>query len=82
MDKETAELLLPIVNDLDYFSGLQKYAEYRIKQLHKSLYALTDLNEILRVQGQIKELVKFETLKDEVQRVQEAVKNGSYVVKK
>lgn len=66
MQKKDGERFLPLVNDLESYKSLQSYAEYRITLLQKSLETLVEINDILRIQGQIKELRRFETLKEEV----------------
>lgn len=66
MNKQEAEPFLQLVNDVGYYKLILEYAEYRIKLLQKSMETLVDINDILRIQGQIKELRRFETLKDEV----------------
>ena len=56
---------LPLVND-ELFATLQIYANWRIAQLRYHLEAESDLNMIYRLQGQIQELKRFKTLRDEV----------------
>lgn len=56
---------LPLVND-ELFATLQIYANWRITQLRYHLDAESDLNMIYRLQGQIQELKRFKTLRDEV----------------
>jgi hypothetical protein len=74
MIKQEAEDFLPLVNNVEYFKLVQEYAEYRIKQLHRSLEGIVDTNEMLRVQGQIRELRRFETLRTEVQNPTDIIK--------
>lgn len=66
MQRQDGEQLLPLVNNVEYFNIVLEYAEYRIKQLHKSIETAADLNEVLRIQGQIKELRRFKNLRAEV----------------
>jgi hypothetical protein len=68
MQKYEAEDFLPLVNNVEYFKLVQEYAEYRINLLQKSLETLVEINDILRVQGQIKELRRFQNLRVEVQQ--------------
>jgi hypothetical protein len=44
MIKQEAEDFLPLVNNVEYFKLVQEYAEYRIKQLHRSLEGIVDTN--------------------------------------
>lgn len=66
MDQQLARELLLIVNDQYGMDMLKKYALYRIEQLRKQLDNVTDTVELHRVQGQIKELKRFDTLREEV----------------
>lgn len=66
MNKELARSMLILVNSPHDILLLQQYANYRIDHLRKQLDSLTDSVEIYRVQGQIKELKRLETLRDEV----------------
>lgn len=66
MTRDEAESLLPLINDVEIFGLVKLYAENRIKFLQKSLEQTMDFNEILRIQGQIRELRRFETLRDEI----------------
>lgn len=67
MDRKIAESLLPVVNDSLDLEALQDYASYRIEQVHlKALEKSTNMEEILRIQGAIKELRRFASLREEV----------------
>jgi hypothetical protein len=63
MDKMVARELLPLVNDPEDFASLVGYADYRISVLSKELETSVDINIILRLQGQIKELRRMHDLK-------------------
>lgn len=56
--------ILPLVNDPHSFDLLVEYAEYRISELHKILETTNQL-ELGVIQGQIKELRRLISLRDE-----------------
>lgn len=64
LDKQLARNLLPLVNSA-LNEDLIEYANYRIKILNTTLENSVEINDILRVQGQIKELRRLLTLKVE-----------------
>lgn len=67
MDKEIARLLVPLVpksND-DLF---EIYVNSRVNYLHRQLETLSEVNEIMKVQGQIKEVRRLLTLREEIQK--------------
>lgn len=66
MIKQEAEQFLPLVNDVEYYKLLQEYAKHRIRLLQDQLEKTVDHYDMLRIQGQLKELRRFETLKEEV----------------
>lgn len=63
MDKSLLEILLPFVNDPYTQQALTAYAEYRIALSHRELEADGDPQ---KPRGQIKELRRLLTLRDEV----------------
>lgn len=65
IDTHIARDLLPLVNDPEQLKSLLDYVEYRIKYMSRTLEVSTDLHEILRAQGAIKELRRFENLREE-----------------
>lgn len=65
MEKETARSFIPMVNDLDFYEDLKKYAAYRITVLIKDLETC-ELTRVDKIQGQIKELRLLLSLKEEV----------------
>ncbi len=65
MEKETARSFIHMVNDLDFYEDLKKYAAYRIAVLLKDLET-AELTRIDKIQGQIKELRLLLSLKEEV----------------
>lgn len=66
MDKEIARSLLPLVNDKEYLDKLIEYAEHRIALHHKNLEIAKTFEEVQKIQGSIRELKFFHTLRDEV----------------
>lgn len=64
LDKYLARNLIPLVNLNN--DALLEYAMYRLAILRNELETLVEINDILRIQGQIKELRRLITLKDEV----------------
>lgn len=65
MDKEIARKFIPMVNDPEFFADLKLYAAYRIEILRKEL-EVCELGQVQSLQGQIKELKKICTLRDEI----------------
>lgn len=66
MDKQLARQLLLVVNDNYTVDAFKQYASDRIDYLRKQLDSLTDPVAIYRIQGQITELKRFESLREEV----------------
>lgn len=66
MDKIQFRSLLPLVNEKSQMELLQSYADIRIENLLKQLETEQGLNRIREIQGCIKELRRFKTLRDEV----------------
>lgn len=64
LDKYLARNLIPLVNVNN--DALLEYAMYRLGILRNELETLIEINDILRIQGQIKELRRLITLRDEV----------------
>lgn len=64
LDKYLARSLIPVVNTNN--DALIEYANYRIDMLRHDLETLVEINDILRIQGQIKEIRRLLTLRDEV----------------
>jgi hypothetical protein len=66
MDKSFYRLLLPLVNNKEQMNLLHYYVAARIEGLRDLLEKQKDPQRILEVQGAIKELRRFKTLRDEV----------------
>ena len=66
MDKQFYRSLLLLVNTTEQMDLLHKYAAARIEGLRDLLEKQKDPQRILEVQGAIKELRRFKTLRDEV----------------
>jgi hypothetical protein len=64
LDKYVARNLIPLVNTNN--DALLEYAMYRLGILRNELETLVEINDILRIQGQIKELRRLITWRDEV----------------
>lgn len=58
--------MIMLVNTLPAMEALEEYITWRIEQNNKTLQQVNDFNEILRVQGAIRELQRFSKLRDEV----------------
>jgi len=65
LTKQLARGLLPLVNTQTNNDVLCEYATYRIGVIQKELETSVDINTILRLQGQIKELRRLLDLKAE-----------------
>ena len=69
---DTVRKLLPMVNNKQNEERIAAYVSDRIAYLHKCLEQSQTFEEVLRIQGQIKEARRLDTLKDEVRaRVKE-----------
>lgn len=66
MKKETAKLMVRVVNDPDYLNILLAYVDEQIDMYHGWLETERDIQKINYMQGCIAELKKFKTLRDEV----------------
>ena len=66
MDNEFFISLLPLVNDKLQFQSVQDYAKGRIDILLRQLSTERDMNNVVRMQGAIAELRRFDTLREEV----------------
>lgn len=66
MDRMQYRELLPLVNDKDQMDRLLAYVGYRITTLRDQLEHSNDPQHIRLIQGEIKELRRFYTLRDEV----------------
>ena len=66
MDNEFFISLLPLVNDKLQFQSVQDYANGRIDILLRQLSTERDMNNVVRIQGAIAELRRFDTLREEV----------------
>ena len=66
MDNEFFISLLPLVNDKLQFQSVQDYAKGRIDILLRQLSTERDMNNVVRIQGAIAELRRFDTLREEV----------------
>jgi len=65
MTPDTAKKLLPLVNVVKHNDALQVYALERIAFLHRQLEIATSFDEVKELQGALKEMRKFLTLKEE-----------------
>ncbi len=66
MIKEVAKQLLPIVNVKKNTDALEVYMNHRIDELHKLLEQHEDIYNINKAQGEIKDVRRLKTLRDEV----------------
>lgn len=66
MDNKQALKILPLVNDTVTYPSLLEYIEYRISLLKDILSTTESEIEVRKIQGQIKELTRFRTLRDEI----------------
>lgn len=65
MEKDIAVKLRGLIGKLEK-NFFEEYTNWRISLLYKQLESLSDVNEIFKVQGQIKELKRLLTLKEEI----------------
>lgn len=69
---DTARKLLAMVNNKQNMDRLGAYVHDRIAYLHRELESKEDHKDILRIQGQIKEVKRLLTLREEtVQKAEE-----------
>ena len=66
MEREFARSLLPLVNDKEGSVLLLGYIEHRVQKLKDALCIAKSFDEVCQLQGSIRELNRFETLKSEV----------------
>ena len=66
MDQKNYRQLLPLVNDKDQMDRLQTYVGHRIETMRDQLEKISDVDQIKAMQGAIRELRRFHTLRDEV----------------
>lgn len=66
VSKELAQKLLPLVNDTEVMRDLQLYIASRIAFLKDELATAKTFEEVRAMQGAIKELNRFKTLRDEI----------------
>lgn len=66
MRKDTAQKLLPWINSKRFEEYVEIYTQERLDMLRRALEQSSDPSEIFRLQGQIKEIRRFQTLPDEV----------------
>jgi len=72
LQDNTVRKLLPMVNNRQNEERIAAYVSDRISYLHKQLEQCSTVEEMNKVQGQLKEVRRLGTLKDEVtQRVKE-----------
>ena len=62
---ETARKLLSLVNNRQNMDRLGAYVEDRLSFLHRELESQTEPHAVYRLQGQIKEVRRLLTLRDE-----------------
>jgi hypothetical protein len=65
MSPDIAKKLLPLVNVDKHTHALHAYAVERIAFLHRQLEIATSYEEVKELQGSLKEMRKFLTLKEE-----------------
>lgn len=68
MDKQFYRDILLLVNRKETYDLLQEYVDKRISVLQEQLEITLDETAIRLIQGSIKELRRFKTLREEVQR--------------
>ena len=66
MIKEVAKKLLKLVNVKSNTDLLELYMNHRINIIHKQMEQAPNMQDINQMQGAIKELRRFQTLRDEV----------------
>ena len=66
MDKKFCRDILLMVNQKDTYEMLQVYVEYRIATLREQLENAHDIDKMRQIQGSIRELKRFKTLRDEI----------------
>jgi len=66
MIKEVAKKLLKLVNVKSNTDLLELYMNDRISIIHKQMEQAPNMQDINQMQGAIKELRRFQTLRDEV----------------
>ena len=66
MKKEVAKKLLKLVNVKSNTDLLELYMNDRISIIHKQMEQAPNMQDINQMQGAIKELRRFQTLRDEV----------------
>lgn len=66
MDKKFCRSILLMVNQKDTYEMLQDYVEYRIATLREQLENAHDVDQMRQIQGSIRELKRFKTLRDEI----------------
>lgn len=67
MISDVARAVRPLFSSPEAFSALLVWVESRIKTLSEQLHSAPDMETVLRIQGQISELKRLRTLRDEVQ---------------
>ena len=68
MDKQFYRDILLLVNRKETYDLLQEYVDKRISVLQEQLEITLDETSIRLIQGSIKELRRFKTLREEVQK--------------
>lgn len=69
MSPEVKRDLLPFVNQRDFDRFVKIYVDERLDILRRSLEITSDINDIYKTQGQIKEVKRLLTLIEEVREV-------------
>jgi hypothetical protein len=65
MEQQVYRDLLPLVNDRELYSRFMDFVTARIDHLRGSLESASDIDEVRRVQGAIRELRRMQKLKEE-----------------
>lgn len=66
MNINDANQVRPLVDSIKALEGLEHYVNLRVITLKDSLVQASTFEEVQRIQGAIKELLRFKTLRDEV----------------
>ena len=66
MIKEVAKKLLKLVNVKSNTDLLEFYAKERVQILYRQMEQLASVDEILQIQGAIREIKRLTTIRDEV----------------
>lgn len=68
MNRDLAKTLLLVVNDREIMGRIEGYVDSRIRYLSEHLLNERDVDRIREIQGAVRELKRFSTLRDEVRQ--------------